>query len=127
VVFESAIGDVLDELLPIVGVYLLGLVSILRYIFAINARVTEVVNDHLNVSRPLDNHIRPLLDYLPDPILHLLDTLGVDAIFAVHVARLQKLAGLLDEVKDLLKGALVVNELTERRERFDEVVQAYVC
>ena len=75
----------------------------------------------------LNFFVGPPFDDVPHAQLHLLHSLGVDTVLAVHVARFEKLARLLYEVKNLLERRLVVDVERQGGERALEVREGDVC
>jgi len=90
-------------------------------ILTVNACICHVIDDHVDVTHFADEHIGAPFDDLSHPQLHLFDSLSVDSVFAVHVARLEELAGGLDQVEDLAEGRLVVDVERQRGECLLEV------
>ena len=80
-VLQDSLWYVSDQLGPIFSaLFTLGNIA------SVNARIAEVIEDHIRMRCLLDNDVRSLLYNVFKPYLHLFDSFGVDSVFAVHVA-----------------------------------------
>ena len=81
VVLQNALRDVFYQLAPI-----FCSVFVLRNISAVDASIAKIVQDHVHICGLFYDDISSLFDDFFQPYLHLFDSFGVYAVFAVHIA-----------------------------------------
>ena len=92
-------------------------------VFAVDAGVGEVVDDHFDVGVAFYYYVAAFFYYVADSDLHLLNSLRIHAILTIHIPRLEKLTRLLHQIENFLKSRIIVDVEGEGGESLLEVGQ----